>query len=92
MKKMRIMNMIQTNSLMKTMKKNKTTIAVVVAFLAGVGTVIGIRKYIQKLKRDELLGYIKELDKMKDEKPLFAVEFDEDLDEDFDPDFDEDLD
>ena len=89
---MRIMNMIQTNSLMKTMKKNKTTIAVVVAFFAGVGTVIGIRKYIQKLKRDELLGYIKELDKMKDEKPLFAVEFDEDLDEDFDPDFDEDLD
>lgn len=89
---MRIMNMIQTNSLMKTMKKNKTTIAAIVAFFAGVGTVIGIRKYIQKLKRDELLGYIKELDKMKDEKPLFAVEFDEDLDEDFDPDFDEDLD
>lgn len=86
------MNMIQTNSLMKTMKKNKTTIAAIVAFFAGVGTVIGIRKYIQKLKRDELLGYIKELDKMKDEKPLFAVEFDEDLDEDFDPDFDEDLD
>lgn len=89
---MRIMNMIQTNSLMKTMKKNKSTIAVIVAFFAGVGTVIGIRKYIQKLKRDELLGYIKELDKMKDEKPLFAVEFDEDLDEDFDPEFDEDLD
>ena len=89
---MRIMNMIQTNSLMKTMKKNKTTIAAIVAFFAGVGTVIGIRKYIQKLKRDELLGYIKELDKMKDEKPLFAVEFDEDLDEDFDPDFYEDLD
>lgn len=89
---MRIMNMIQTNSLMKTMKKNKTTIAAIVAFFAGVGTVIGIRKYIQKLKRDELLGYIKELDKMKDEKPMFAVEFDEDLDEDFDPDFDEDLD
>lgn len=89
---MRIMNMIQTNSLMKTMKKNKTTIAAIVAFFAGVGTVIGIRKYIQKLKRDELLGYIKELDKMKDEKPMFAVEFDEDLDEDFDPEFDEDLD
>lgn len=84
--------MIQTNSLMKTMKKNKTTIAAIVAFFAGVGTVIGIRKYIQKLKRDELLGYIKELDKMKDEKPMFAVEFDEDLDEDFDPEFDEDLD
>lgn len=89
---MRIMNMIQTNSLMKTMKKNKTTITAIVAFFAGVGTVIGIRKYIQKLKRDELLGYIKELDKMKDEKPMFAVEFDEDLDEDFDPEFDEDLD
>lgn len=86
------MNMIQTNSLMKTMKKNKTAIAAIMAFIAGAGTVIGIRKYIQKLKRDELLGYIKELDKMKDEKPLFAVEFDEDLDEDFDPDFDEDLD
>jgi len=86
--------MIQTNSLMKTMKKNKTAIAAIMAFIAGAGTVIGIRKYIQKLKRDELLGYIKEFDKMKDEdeKPLFAVEFDEDLDEDFDPDFDEDLD
>ena len=52
---------------MKMMKNHKTGIAVVVAFIAGVGTVIGIRKYIQKLKRDDLLGYIKELDKMKDE-------------------------
>lgn len=89
---MRIMNLIQWNSLLKMMKNHKTGIATGMAFFAGVGTVIGIRKYIQKLKRDELLGYIKELEKLKDENPFFAVEFDEDLDEDFDPDFDEDLD